>query len=90
MTNDPRKSTSEFRQETLIWQTRVETKLDTALKIQDDHSKELWGVNGMPGLSKTVDRLVQSEKNRRTLAGSVVAIVAGLVGETVWRKFTGH
>lgn len=72
----------------LLGEHIISTKLliDKLSEKQQEHSKELWGVPGAPGLSRDVDRL--------KLIGSVVkwqiGLIVAIVGERIWSFFGKH
>lgn len=53
-----------------------------------EHSKEIWGSNGDPGLKTKVDRIEQVENNRKwtikAVCGSVLALIVERLWQTKW------
>jgi len=56
----------------------------------EDHHKTLYGVNGTPGLTISVDRLNQAERIRERHLGVIYTAIAGLSIKEFWSLFMGN
>lgn len=69
----------------------IEEKLDSHIrnneKILTKHEHAIFG-NGKDGLSIQTDRLIESDKNRKSWRLAVVAANAGWIGKVLYDFFT--
>ena len=83
---DPRKATSIFIRESLV---EIKADLKNTLDKVSDHHAVLFGKNGAPGLDKKVDRLEQSEGQRKTWGAVIGTSTVGLVANAIWERIKG-
>ena len=61
---------------------RIEGKLNSVVKLQDEHHTTLYG-NGAPGLKTRVDRLEQTEATRSKLVWIAVTAAGTALAKSI-------
>lgn len=69
---------------------KLNIMLSEATKTMYIHQKTIFGDGIYTGLDKTVDRLNEIEKSRKTHFTAIYVTMAGLVLERLWHIIIGH